>query len=154
MRNYKALFLSGLLVLTAFASSLADEKDDERTRRCIPTRNIASTAAIDDRNIVFFMRGDPIYLNFLPDNCVGLAAGVSFSYESGGLCSGERIRLAPETYMSGNWCNIGDFQRITKDDLEALRATPWGAPPPRPLPSAEIEDISTESEETQEDEVN
>lgn len=147
MRYYQPLVLVGLLTLVAVASSLADETVDEDARRCIPTRNITSTEVIDDRNIVFFMPGEPIYLNFLPDICVGLAEGVSFSYESGGLCSGERIRLTKVTHTSGNWCNIGYFQRITRDDLEELRTTPRGAPPSKPLPSAEIEDMSRKSDE-------
>jgi len=150
----RLLLLSVPLTLAAFASSLADEKLDEDALRCIPTRNLTSTKVIDDRNVVFFMVGESMYHNVLADNCAGLARRGFFTYDVklGNLCRGEKIVLAHVYFAPGKRCEIGNFYRITRDGLIALQSMSQGAPPPEPLPAAEIEDIATESDENHESE--
>lgn len=155
-RHYVPLLLAVLLVLMNVAPSLADEKMDEDALRCIPTRNLTSTAVIDDRNVVFFMIGEPIYHNVLADNCIGLTKRGFFTYDVklGNLCRGEKIVLAHVYFAPGRRCELGNFYRITREDLEALRSMSQGAPPPKPLSPAEVEDISAESGKTQGSEEN
>lgn len=139
-----------LLNVPAADLSLADEVNDESVRRCIPYGKLTSVAVIDDRNVLFFMIGKPIYHNILLQNCIGLAQSGRFSYSpfAGAVCAFDQIRLVGS--LLGRSCQLGYFYRVTKEDLPAIIEGPQGPLKPRPLPSAKVEEISTESDEPRE----
>jgi hypothetical protein len=112
------------------ANAPADETDDDegldRTpESCISTNRIRDTKVIDNRTILFRMRGGDYYTNILDRECPGLAENKRFMHESNGrLCDIDTItvleqwvgRLAP-----GFTCQLGEFHPITEleaDDLE------------------------------------
>jgi len=71
-----------LIGLWPFSSVLADEVDDAKAERCILITRIANTHVLDDRRILFYMRGKKAYLNLLPHRCGGLGMQRRFMYET------------------------------------------------------------------------
>ncbi len=150
MNNYtKRLILSlCALLLAAPVTSVAEENLDPNTRKCIPTRTLTSTSVIDDRNVLFYMIGKKVYRNILPKQCSGLL-GNSFDYGNlaGSLCKFDTIRVIDGgrgTY--GKVCRLGDFHEVTAEDIPEIAALVNKRPSARKLPSAEVEDISTEDD--------
>ena len=109
IRLIRALFLA---ILTALSGTLIadDEREEnpessnseldvEESARCVNSRTIKRTSVIDDRNIVFYMRGSRIYINVLPRECRGLSHQRRFSYTTvtRSLCNSDSIRILRET---------------------------------------------------------
>lgn len=135
-----------LLCLLPFASAVADEVDDAEAERCIPIRSIQNTHVIDDRTILFYMRGKKVYLNQLPRRCGGLGMQRRFMYETSlsQLCDLDTITVLNAFgggFTRGASCGLGLFHPITEEDADALR----NAEPPQPeaeeLPTAEPEEV-------------
>ena len=159
---YTLLLALILLPLTAAPLSLADEIEDDdeysEAERCINSRTIKSTTVIDDRNIVFYMRGSKIYRNILPRPCRGLSTQRRFSYTTvtRSLCDSDSIRILRETgqgFEEGRSCRLGRFHPTTEEDLNAflyrLYETPKAIPPTLPEPQ---EVTGKDDEETSEEE--
>jgi hypothetical protein len=82
------------------------------------------TDIIDDRNILFYMRGNEIYLNQLPHRCSGLRMADGFSYRRtiSRLCNVDLIRPLPRGGIGGGVsCGLGTFRLITEDEILALK---------------------------------
>ena len=147
------LGLALLLALLAPGPSLADEDEEENARNCIHVSRIRSTKIVDDLRILFYMRGKPDYLSILPRQCRGLSREGRFSYRvsANTLCQLDSIRLL---YNAGNGleegmsCQLGFFHAVTDEDIEMLLDTEPRLPPPEPLPSADPEEIITETDES------
>ncbi len=144
--------LAGLVL---FDTVLADEVDDENAERCIPIRSIQNTHVIDDRNILFYMRGKQVYLNQLPRRCGGLGMQRRFMYETSlsQLCDLDTITVLNAFgggFTRGATCGLGLFHPITEEDADALR----NAEPPQPeaeeLPTAEPEEVGEPEEDSAE----
>lgn len=146
----RVIALVSLSILTTFSSACADkEVVEDGERRCIQIRSLTSTDVIDDRNAIFYMVGAPIYHNVLPEVCPGLSDGGAFTHEvfAGSLCSGDQIRLLSRFGdLTGRTCKLGYFNRVTKEDVEALFEASTTGPSSNPLPSSDVEDVSPESD--------
>ena len=128
MRNrFHDLWVTSSLLLIPF--SLAAEegggKEPDAYERCVQSRMIRSTTVINDRNIVFYMRGSKIYLNTLPAACRGLAREGRFSYVShtSRLCKSDRINVINDSgfgIQQGRSCKLGQYMLVTKQDLAIM----------------------------------
>ena len=131
-----------------------DEADDS-TRKCISLRTVRSTDIVDDRNILFHMRGDIVYHNILPRKCNGLAREDRFSYRTtvGRLCSNDLINvLYDDTFgmREGNACQLGVFYEMTREDAKAFKDAPEPEPQAEPLPMPAPQEVGADEEEPEE----
>jgi hypothetical protein len=106
----------------------ADDKKADLDRTpvdCIITRNIDKTDIIDDRTILFYMKGKnkPIYRNYLPSKCPNLESSDRFGYAvtSSRLCKVDLIQALPRIGIPIP-CRIGEFTPISADEVEELHA--------------------------------
>jgi len=132
---------------------VVDEADDS-TSRCISLRTIRSTDVVDDRNILFHMRGDIVYHNILPRKCNSLAREDRFSYRAsvGRLCSNDTINVLYNSgpgLREGNACQLGIFYKMTREDAKAFKEAPEPEPQANPLPMPAPEEVGVEEEETE-----
>lgn len=118
------------LFLAGVASSDQDEDEDTiypdddsvPSVKCIRPKMIDSTVALDDRNILFYMRGSRVYRNVLPRACKPLRRGSAISYDStyGRLCDIDQFKVLTDDIGSGWRCNLGKFYPLTQDEYDAL----------------------------------
>ena len=134
MRPIDRVHWGALVVGAVLSASAADaraqgsEKEFERTpARCVSISAINKTHAIDDRTILFFMRGNRIYRNYLPSTCRDLARHDRIAYGTSGgsalaqICSNNAILvLDRDLRTNGAPCPLGPFYPITKDEAELL----------------------------------
>lgn len=102
---------------------------DREGELCITTRAIRSTDIIDDRTILFEMRGGDYYVNNLTRTCRGLKREGRFSYRVsiGRLCSVDMIRVLERFgrgLEEGIGCGLGQFFPITEEEAELLGSGP------------------------------
>lgn len=157
-QNYAVVALTCLMALSAGGPSMAqDEQDVANARRCVPVSQIRNTRIVDDRNILFYMTGKTIYQNILPRQCHGLARENRFSYRvsTGQLCQIDSIQILynlGSDLRPGSSCQLGYFQEITKEDADFMIDNPpedrRGTPPAEPLPPAEPEDVTSDTDES------
>jgi hypothetical protein len=143
----------GILLAAIGGLVQADEVVDPvvETLQCISLARLDRTDVIDDRNILFYMRNDKIYLNQLPHRCSGLRFADSFSYRPtvSRLCSIDTItplRDGPPGgfgMVGGVSCKLGKFRAITEDEVLILKE--------KDAPEAEIQDEPAEIEPIDED---
>lgn len=149
--------LAGALTAASLAIAQEEPAEDmaelEATgERCIVTRRISRTKVVDDRTIIFYMRGgDTTYVNILPRPCNGLAREDRFSYQaqSSRLCDIDGIVVlyqAGTTLRGGANCRLGLFHEISREDADAIIEGPQ-KPPANPLPMPEPEEIGEPDEE-------
>jgi hypothetical protein len=126
-------------LLVSIGSTIQAEDTDEsivEAERCISLTQLDRTDIIDDRNILFYMRGNTVYLNQLPNRCSGLRMADRFSYRPtiNRLCTVDTI--TPLHYggpgglgmTGGVSCKLGYFKAITEDEILVL--TEKDAPDP------------------------
>lgn len=109
-----------------------DEEDfaiDREGERCINTRNIRSTNVLDERTILFRMRGRDYYVNYLRNDCPGLVREERFSYRTTGgrLCQVDTIRVLEQFggyIQEGMSCGLGVFYPITEEEADFLALEP------------------------------
>ena len=138
--------LSVILAVLVSGPVLADETDDMDGERCISTSRIDRTHVLDDKQVLFYMRGRDIYLNQLPRGCSGLARQGAFSYESrtSQLCNLDTITVLDTVgggFMRGATCGLGTFIPIDEETAELLRNPELVNPEPEELPTAEPEEV-------------
>lgn len=99
------------------------------TTKCISLTMLDRTDVIDDRNILFYMRNNKIYLNRLPHRCSGLRFADRFSYRPivNRLCSIDTITPLRDGspgglgMIGGVSCKLGQFTAITEDEILVLK---------------------------------
>jgi hypothetical protein len=141
------------IVIPAMAQEdepIIDDVDDD-TRSCINMRTIRRTEVIDDRNILFHMRGQSVYHNILPRQCNGLARENRFSYSTtiSSLCSLDSIRILYNGafgLQEGPGCQLGKFHKISREDAKALAETPVNEPTANPLPMPDPQEVGIEED--------
>lgn len=151
----KLLSVACLFAVAVPGASLAEEQQeasDDGVRNCINASRIRSTKVIDDRNILFYMRGKTIYHNVLPRRCPGLRREGRFSYRitTGNLCHRDLIRVLYSSGMGldeGVGCGLGYFREVTEEDAEGIIEGLPRDTEVKPLPPAEPEDVTEESEQ-------
>ena len=157
-QSLKFVWLASLLALLHPGALLADEEEekeekDENAVSCVNVTRIRNTKVVDDSSILFYMRGKTVYLNILRRPCRGLAREGRFSYRASGssLCHLDSIRILYGTasgMREGASCGLGYFQEVTEEDIESLLEREPAPPQAEPLPPAEPEDITKETDES------
>jgi hypothetical protein len=118
-----------LVTAVAGAQNGRDDEEDEffdrAPERCISTNRIRETEVIDDRTILFYLRGRQTYVNMLEHNCAGLENAGRFIMETRGgrLCSVDTVTvllLAGARGMPGMTCFLGDFYPIPREEAELM----------------------------------
>lgn len=151
-RSNAFVWLACLMVLSNPDRSLAQEEKDESVRSCISVTRIRNTRVVDDRNVLFYLRGSQIYHNILPRQCHGLSREGRFSFHvpTGNLCQLDSIRVLYSAGLGleeGISCQLGYFHKITKEDAEGIIEGLQQQQEAKPLPPAEPEDVTKESDE-------
>ena len=134
----------------------AEASFDRTPRDCVTVSDIRRTLAIDDRTILFYLRGgDRIYRNYLPRECPGLERENRIGYKTSTsrLCDVDLItvlELFGGSLKPGFTCSLGDFVPITKEEAEdlivakqdlgqkrrAIKSKPTELPPSEAAPQA------------------
>jgi len=143
------LLLSIALSVAPLASALPQDTSGDELR-CISLRRIDRTEVIDDRHIVFRLRGGDIYLNQLSRSCPRLDLERRFSYRTSTsqLCSIDSITVIENSafgLIDGASCGLGMFTPIAEDMLEVLKGDQEEAEVT--VTDVEIEDSETADEE-------
>lgn len=110
----------------------ADEAAFDRTPQdCVLTSSIDETDAVDDQNLIFYMRDKKVYRNHLPRKCPGLERNNRISYTIQGgrrLCSINTITVleegfgfgGPLGFREGFTCRLGEFVPLSPTEIEDL----------------------------------
>ena len=130
------------VTLAAFTPAIAEEpkeKPEEEagpsaidallgdSKRCININRIDRTEVLNDRTIVFYLRGGEIYVNRLPHRCPGLRSRDTFMYKNttNSLCNVDTIRVMDSiggTLRPGVGCGLGEFHPVSEITVEQLKA--------------------------------
>ncbi|MFQ5609891.1 MAG: hypothetical protein ACE5F8_06435 [Woeseiaceae bacterium] len=146
--NLRTLFT--FLLIGSMAPAVAEgaeaTADDERYQRCVYSRSIRSADVLNDDYIVFRLVGGKVYLNQMPKTCRGLSRDRRFTYELSErrLCRGDRIRVlmdAGSDMIEGRSCKLGEFRRLTDDEISYLYSPEPVTVEPKPVPSPEVEEM-------------
>jgi hypothetical protein len=124
-----ACFLPALAVTPALAQDGEEEAFDRTPQDCVSTNGIDQTDAVDDQNILFYMRNGSVYRNHLPRKCPGLERENRFAYKLVGsqrLCSINTITVLEDGFgvgggfREGFTCRLGEFVPLSPEEIEDL----------------------------------
>ncbi len=112
--------------IDAVASAATVDDVDREGERCINTSRIRNTHVVDDKTILFYMRGGDIYRNTLRFACPGLKRENRFSYKvtANRLCGVDSIRVLENfggSFTFGMSCGLTQFYGISADEADFLR---------------------------------
>ena len=102
---------------------------DREPVRCIAPSRIDRTEVIDERTVIFHMRGSDTYLNRLSYACPRLVREKRFSYDirTNRLCNVDVIYVLEwwgRSLRRGPGCGLGMFYPITEEEAELLDIDP------------------------------
>jgi hypothetical protein len=128
LRPLRFMPWAGALAAAALPPAFAQQGDagvDRAPERCISLNRVDKTDVIDDRTIVFHMRGSDIYLNHLSRECPGLEREERFMYSptSNRLCEIDTVTVLEQWGFGltrGFTCTLGMFHPITMAEFEEL----------------------------------
>ena len=137
MRLTIASLFGLLFVFTAWAQD-GDQADeaagaiedfDREPVNCIMPSRIDRTEVIDERTVLFYMRGGDIYRNRLAYDCPRLVRERRFSYDVrvNRLCNVDSITVLEywgTSLRRGMACGLGLFYPITEEEAELLDIEP------------------------------
>jgi hypothetical protein len=112
----------------------AEEQLDRTPEDCVLMNRVSRNVGVNDRQVVFFMRGGTYYLNVLDGACQALTAGdtrLVFHYNTRSakitrLCDTDSFTVERQTSRLG--CALGQFTPITAEEAAALTGQPVAAP--------------------------
>jgi len=104
-----------------------DEPFDRTPQNCVALVSIDRTHVIDDQTILFYMRNDDVFRNYMPRKCPGLERQDRFMYEtrSSRLCDIDMITVLEQwgtRLEPGFTCRLGDFHPLSPEEIEDLEA--------------------------------
>lgn len=93
--------------------------------RCLGITRIREMKVLDNRNILFYVRPDQVYLNTLDRACGGLSRYKTVSYKTSlhELCNVDIITVLDDvggSFMPGASCGLGEFYPISTEDADRL----------------------------------
>jgi hypothetical protein len=141
------------------AAETADVDFDRTPHDCVTVTDIRKTLAVDDRTLLFYMRGNNrIYRNYLPRQCPGLEREnrIGYSTSTSRLCDVDLVTVLEHFgtgLRPGFTCPLGDFIPITREEAEdlvaakqdlgnkrrAIKSKPAELPPSKDAPEAATE---------------
>jgi hypothetical protein len=136
------------LLVSSWLTASAQDLDEAGAERCINIHRIRNTEVVDDSNILFYERGDRVYLNRLPHRCPGLRVNRTFMYRTSmsQLCDLDIITVLYDQgfgFMPGASCGLGRFYPITMLEADAMLEQRSGkTPDAKPVPPAKPEEVS------------
>lgn len=94
---------------------------------CLQLRRIDHTHVVDDQNILFYLRGDNIYLNHLENPAIGLDVNEPFMYETsvGRICENDFITVLERSVFGlrrGASSTLGRFEPVDDATAQSLRS--------------------------------
>jgi hypothetical protein len=145
------------LLSASSPSAQGDEEEefDRTPRRCVATARIRNTDILDDRTIIFYLRGNKdVFRTYLPRECPGLERNDRFSYQThnGQLCDSDTITVLEQigTRLSPSFtCRLGEFIPITAEEAEDLKLENEGATHKRNSIQSERAELPPENAEAQ-----
>ena len=120
-----SLMLSGGIGSAAEPAATAPDVPPEE-ELCLSLIRIDDSKILDSRHVLFTMSDDSIYLNTLPQACAGMRPGDAFTFRTSlnRLCNQDIItilRPGGHGMLPGASCALGPFQRLTQEQLDALK---------------------------------
>jgi hypothetical protein len=117
--------LAALPALSQDGKDSEDEAFDRTPQDCIMSSSIDRHEAVDDQNILFFMRDRRVYRNHLPRKCPGLERENRISYQLQGtrrLCAINTITVLEDGlaggFRPGFTCRLGEFVPLSPAEVE------------------------------------
>jgi hypothetical protein len=132
------------LLAAATAGGQEDAAFDRTPRDCVVTQSIDKTDAVDDQNILFYMRGNKVYRNHLPRKCPGLERENRIGYEthSSRLCAIDTITVLEDFGVGlrpGFTCRLGEFVPLSPAEIEELEFREDGEAGQRAVETSSVE---------------
>jgi len=120
----KPLLWSAALAAALITGAHAEDRKSD-AEQCISLIRIDRTEVVDDRNILFYMKGGDIYRNELPHRCPGLKFEESFMYRTSlnQLCNVDIITVLDNIgfgFSPGASCGLGMFHPVEPITAEEL----------------------------------
>ena len=123
----RSWFAFGAALFAGLAVTAVQAQDDAPPAatggECLALRTLDNLRAVNDKTILFFMRGrdGEIFRNDVQGVCRGLERNRTFSYQTISthnprLCRGELITVRD----TGVTCPLGDFRMISKEEAKNL----------------------------------
>ena len=116
------------------AAASAEEQLDRTPEDCVLLNRVSNNTGVNDRQVVFSMRGGTYYLNSLDAACQALTPGENslvFHYRTRSakitrLCETDTFTV--ERQVSRIGCGLGQFHPITAAEASALLGRPVAPP--------------------------
>lgn len=111
------IVLCSLPTLVTGTEEINQLTDMSESKKCLSLRSIDKIKILDEKNILFYVRGKKLYRNTLPRKCNGLRTDsiISYSVSMGQLCRLDMIRVQDRfggSLISGASCSLGVFEQI------------------------------------------
>jgi hypothetical protein len=121
-------FLPAALALGLLTAIPASSAKDENAKAaapkgretCVSLKLVEQTLILDDRNIVYRMRGGKLYLNTLPSVCGGLFDQGNYMFQGHNpyrICRGDTFQVF--RVLTG--CKLGYFDPISEDQFNQMK---------------------------------
>jgi len=125
MRN---LFIVGFLCVATTTSAADAAQQSPTTTRCLKATNM-NMSAIGDSTVLIKQAADRLWISRLAQSCSGLAHAKVILTLGGDLgttiCRGDRFRFSQgaDLPVDPQICVFGDFEKVTREQVEMLRAS-------------------------------
>ncbi len=96
----------------------------EGTENCLYARDLDQFEVLNNEMILIHGKVDKVWLNRLASRCAGLRDNMYLSVERSGsqVCANDRIAARrPGDTSPAARCRLGKFERITKEQISALK---------------------------------
>lgn len=101
------------------------EEAYEQSSRCLSTGKYRRVEIMTHQVLVFHGRGDEMWLNILPNRCMGLQPDMILSIEKRGmrLCARDQFRGVPRFRPDAPSmpCTLGEFHPTRRENVSAIR---------------------------------
>lgn len=146
--------VSAAWMLPAPVVAQDDDVLDRTPQDCVTVARIRSTEVIDDKTILFYMRGGRVYQNILDRECPRLEREGRFMYEIRGyrLCDIDMITVLDRLgagFSRGFTCRLGEFHPITRQEAEEIERIAEGEVEQEGV--IEIEEVELPPEDSEEE---
>ena len=101
------------------------EEAYEQSSRCLSTGKYRRVEIMNHQVLIFHGRGDEMWLNILPNRCMGLQPDMILSIEKRGmrLCARDQFRGVPRFRPDAPSmpCTLGEFHPTRRENVTAIR---------------------------------
>ena len=101
------------------------EEAYEQSSRCLSTAKYRRVEIMNNQILVFHGRGDEMWLNILPNRCMGLQADMILTIERRGmrLCARDQFKGEPRFRLdtASMPCTLGEFHPTRPQNVAAIR---------------------------------